>query len=305
MIESSIVEEIWSNPLIDPDYADALRQLCQPTSQTNRETHGLSMLPALFCEAHGGTYQQAMPIVTVWNVLRHAARLLDDIEDNDVVTQGQAAIDLNISTGLIFTIGYILGKLEEYGLPVTTAHEIRQTFYITLLQTCGGQHGDLLTAIPSLEKSWQIVGAKTGAGLGLVCWAGGRIACCDTNELELYRQFGYNLGLLDQIQDDLTDLSATEDLYKSSRHSLPVAYALTVLSLPQREELLSLLNTAEAAPANEQLARELIMNSGAAVYLMTQASLFREQARRMLSKMRLPIEVRKQLQQLLDQFILS
>jgi geranylgeranyl pyrophosphate synthase len=304
MIDSSIVEEIWSNPRIDQDYANRLRQLCQSANQVDAGANNLALLPMLFCEAHGGYKQQAIPIVTVWNIFRHAARLLDDIEDGHVALSERAALDLNISTGLIFTAGYILGDLETDGIPAAVAGEIRQAFYIALLQTCGGQHGDLLSSPPSLEKSWQIVGDKSGVGLGLVCWAGGRLACSDKDKLELYRQFGYNLGLLDQIQDDLTDLSATEDLGKPSRHSLPVAYALTVLPSTEKKILLSLLNTVQTMPTNEETARRLIMKSGAAVYLITQASFYHKQAEQLLNKMTLPAEIKERLQPLLKQFYL-
>lgn len=307
MIESSIVEDIWSNPQIDQNYADALRRICRLTDQPGAEDH-LALLPYFFCEAHGGSYQQALPIITAWNLLRHTARILDNIEDGHVVAQAQAAIDLNLSTGLIFTVGLILDNLEAYGVPGTSARDVRQTFYLALLQTCAGQHADLSATTPSLDDSWQIAGAKSGISTGLVCWAGGRIVCSDKDKLDQYRQFGYNLGLLDQIHDDLADLSATEmsrsDLYAVSKHTLPIAYALTVLPAAQRNELLSLLQTVATNPANEGLARQLIIKSGAAVYLMTQASLYYKQAQQIVDIMNASRETKGKLQQLLDKFVL-
>jgi geranylgeranyl pyrophosphate synthase len=309
MIDPTIVEEIWSQSQINPGYATALREFSRSADETNLSEKKLSALPSLFCEAYGGSAQQAAPIVTIWNILRHAARLLDDVEDGHFNPSDRVAINLNLSSGLIFTAAHLLSELESHGVPVEPAQEIRRLFYLTLLQVCGGQHQDLTIAASTLEESWQIAGDKTAASLGLICWAGGRIVCSDKRELELCRLFGYNLGLLDQIRDDLTDLSAEEDLYKPARHSLPLAYTLAVLPPPEQETLLALLDItgqerANQGSANENLARQLIMKSGAAVYLTVQAALYREQTEEALRQMAVSLETKQQLQQLIDQLAL-
>lgn len=307
MIASSLVKEIWANPQLDQSFAEALRRICHPIDQSDLADH-LALLPYFFCEAHGGIFEKALPIVTAWNLLRHTARLLDNIEDGHIVERAQVAIDLNLSTGLLFTVGLVLDRLETYGVSSAAAHDVRQTFYFALLQTCAGQHADLSKSTPSLEESWQIAAAKSGISTGLVCWAGGRIVCSDQDILAQYRQFGYNLGLLDQIHDDLTDLAATKmshsDLHTAARHTLPIAYALTVLPVAEQDQLRYLLQTAHSEPANEALARQLIIKSGAALYLMTQASLYHQQATNVLNNMNLRLETKGKLQQLLDMFVL-
>ncbi|MBK8989864.1 MAG: polyprenyl synthetase family protein [Chloroflexi bacterium] len=305
---SSLVEEIWANPQLDQSFTAALRQVYHPTDQSALAYH-LALLPYFFCEMHGGSYEQALPIVTAWNLLRHSARLLDNIEDgHHIVTQDQMAVDLNLSTGLLFTVGLVLDSLETYGVSSAAARDVRRTFYFALLQTCAGQHVDLSNSSPSLEDSWQIAAAKSGIGTGAVCWAGGRIVCSDQDTLVQYRQFGYNLGLLDQIHDDLADLAVTEtgqsDLRAAVRHTLPIAYALTVLPGAQRDQLRYLLQTSHAELAQEALARQLIIKSGAALYLMTQAKLYHQQATNLLKTMYASHETKSKLQQLLDKFVL-
>ncbi len=303
MIETFGIDALWSDSQISADYVATLRRLCQWTGETASADSALSRLPSIFCEAYGGDLKQTAPIVTIWNVLRHAARLLDDVEDNHQALSGQTAVTLNVSTGLIFTASYLLGELESHTIPSETAQEIRREFHVALLQICGGQHDDLSIRMPSLDQSWEIARNKTAVGLGLVCWAGSRIATSDRQELKLCRQFGCTLGLLDQIHDDLTDLTAEQDLDISSGHGLPIAYALTVLPATQQDELLSLLKSTE--PAKKETARRLILQSGAAVYLATQAMLHRDQAMQILARMTIPTETNKTLQQMVNQYNLT
>jgi geranylgeranyl diphosphate synthase, type I len=300
MIDPSLIDPLWSNPQIDQAYADALRKACQLNQPIDEAGRKLSALPILFCEANGGSRQQVLPIVSVWHLLRHAARILDDIEDGNAITETMP-LDLNVSTGLIFTASYLLSQLEASGVPAESAQAIRDDFHVVLLQTCGGQHQDLTPSQPSLEKSWQIAEAKSGASLGLICWASGYVACSDHQELNLYRQFGHKLGLLDQIHDDLVDLSSKEDLFAASKHSLPVGYAATVLPKAQKETLLSLLDTVASESNNAEQARQLITNSGAAVYLVTKMSIIRQEANQLLQTMKLAPDIKNQLQTVLEQ----
>ncbi len=299
MIEPSLVDPLWSNPHINQAYADALRRSCKLTQPNNEAGHKLSALPILLCEANGGSRQQVMPIVSAWHLLRHAARILDDIEDGNAET-GTMPVDLNVSTGLIFTAGYLLSQLEASGVAVESAQAIREGFHVGLLQTCAGQHEDLSLSSPSLEKSWQIAETKSGTSLGLVCWAGGYVACADHQELNLYRQFGHKLGLLDQIHDDLVDLASKEDLFAAAKHSLPVGYAVTVLPQAQKEALLALLDTAVSESEKAELAHRLIIGSGAVVYLVTQMSLIRQEAYQLVQTMQLAPDIKAQLQRILD-----
>ncbi|MCA9971028.1 MAG: polyprenyl synthetase family protein [Anaerolineales bacterium] len=305
MIAPSLVEAIWANPLIDRRYAEALRQLCLPADGAPARREGLARLPELFCEANGGDPAQVAPILSAWTLLRYAARILDDIQDGDMVAgEAASAVRLNLSTGLIFTSGALLSELEAAGVTAVAARDIRRTVYATLLQTCGGQHLDLSEPEPTLAMCWQIAGAKTGTFAGLICWCGGRVACADAQQLARYQAFGYNLGLLDQIGDDLADLWASDaahsDLRAAAGRGLPAAYALAVLPPAERARLRALLAQSQADPASEQEARQVIIASGAAVYLTAQTMLYRQESERLLAEMGLPEAASRQLHALLD-----
>ena len=299
MIDLALVEAIWHKTGISPEYLAKMKQVCVPKTKSS---NSLNQLPHLFCELNRGNEDQLVPILAAWNILRFAARLLDDIEDNDVKEKTMVnPVALNVSTGLLFTVGQILNSLEQFGVKQTAAFDIRQRFYDELLTICSGQHLDLSPDIPTLEECWQICGAKSGSFVGLICWAGGRIANAHEAQLQLYYQFGYNLGLLDEIRDDLADLwsdtTHLSDLQNSQHYSLPITYALAVLPEEDRQQLLFCLRSPE--PDMELVARDLIIQSGAGVYLTVQSTNYYQQSLQLLNEMELAEEAYNKLEALL------
>ncbi len=301
MVDPTLVEEIWSSLKGGAAYLAEMRQVCLPAGTMANSSGSLAELPALFCGLHGGGRSQVIPIVTAWTLLRHAARILDDIEDGEAKL---AATTLNVSTGLIFTASMALNVLERYGVSAISASDIRQKFYSELLTTCSGQHLDLTLSTPSPEAWWQIAGAKSGTFMGLICWAGGRAACAPPERLELYREFGHTLGLLDQLRDDLTDLWPSDahlgDLHHLHNCGLPVAYALAVLPADQRQQLLTHLARIATSPAEEEKARDIIVKSGAGVYLSVESIRLYQQGLQVVDQMDLPEATRQKLMGWLD-----
>lgn len=304
MIDQTIIDEIWSQIKIASTYFSELKHICQPAAETISATaKELAQLPLLFCELHSGDIRQVVPLVTAWTILRYAARLLDDVEDKDTQLPKTAeSIHLNFSTGLIFTASAVLNTLENFQVPFATATDIRQRFYAELLKTCSGQHLDITQKTPSLETCWQIAGEKSGSFLGLICWAGGRLACSNPRQLDLYYRFGYILGILDQIRDDLADLWPVETRHSNlqlNKWNLPIAYAFSVLPTVQKQQLLMYLHST-STPSDETLALELIIQSGAGAYLAIQSMIYYQQGLELLEQMALPKPLYDQLNSLLN-----
>jgi competence protein ComQ len=272
----------------------------------NFHSNALATLPVLFCELKGGRREQTVPVVSAWTLLRYAARLLDDVQDGHRAGAGtEIGPALNVSTGLIFTACGALSRLVNYGVDAATAGDISQTFYKVLLQVCSGQHLDLTLRAPTLEVNWQVVEAKTGSFVGLICWAGARLATGDRQFLSLCRQFGSNLGVLDQIRDDLADLwdseRQTSDLKQSHMRGLPAIYALSVLPPDRRRQLQTFLETACSSVTDaEEKARQLIIESGAGVYLAVQSNLYYKRSVELVAQMDMPATAQDKLREVLN-----
>ncbi len=270
----------WVTANLPSDFIEHLDTACKPLfpEQWEQSKHPLHLLPHLFCEHANGNPQLLRSILIAWNLLRQAARILDNFEDGDMQEQSNSGLLLNTSTGLIFSANMLLGNLESEGAAVQVAQAIRQRFNSVLLQTCYGQHLDLLTQHPSLETRWQITRQKSGHFLGLITWSSARLGIDEPEQLDLYQEFGEILGVMDQIHDDLVDLKTTKqsagDLTRPYHWSLPVAYSFSVLPEPKQTQLQAYLEESITCPQAEIKAREMIIESGAGLYLTVQLTVY-------------------------------
>jgi geranylgeranyl diphosphate synthase type I len=170
-----------------------------------------------------------------------------------------------------------------------------------------GQHNDLTLQEPSLEQCWQIAAAKSGAWFALACRSGARLATADTIRLERFREFGHHLGVLIQIRDDIDGLwskdGSRSDLVNWPRWTLPVAYAMTVVGVAERDRLRHSLQAAPTDPDAEAMARHMIIEAGAVLYLAAEAHCHQRYAQKALLQASPPSAACDDLLALLSTFI--
>jgi geranylgeranyl diphosphate synthase type I len=244
----------------------------------NEERHTrFLLLPVLCCQAAGGDENQATAVAAAWFLLYLAAKVLDDVEDEDALQGPWYGIGIpeaiNAATGLIFTSQLALTHLPRTGADRELTLSLIKDFNRTVLRMCAGQHADLTEASGlSLERYFSIAGAKSGEFFSLACRAG---ALLGTGEVAPYSEFGYNLGVLIQICDDFEGVwnpKGRSDLTAGKR-TLPVIYALTVAPSGIRERLERLLIKATSQPKAEEEARGVITELGAPLYLLVEAQI--------------------------------
>lgn len=207
-------------------------------------------------------------------LLYAAAHLLDDVEDRDQPDAISGLISANqvisLATGFIFTAELVLARLEGMGVANQTAKSIRLITNQAVLRMASGQHLDLVTLRPSLEQCWHIAEAKSGEFFALACILGARLGTEDPAVLNGLSTFGRQLGIIKQIKDDWTDLwgegAGGSDLERH-KWSLPIAYALSVLSPDQANWISSYLENHTQELGAQQEARDLILHSGSLLYL--------------------------------------
>ena len=236
-------------------------------------------LPLLCCQAAGGdSCCQAESVAAAWVLLYAAAHLLDSIQDGDPpeawwepLGSGPAS---NVATGLIATCSLLLTS----GLkPRTSTGLLVQDFFQTVLQMSSAQHSDLTVSSPSLEDSWRMAEAKSGAFFGLACRAGARAAGIDEALVSHYSTYGVSLGLLVQIGDDLGDLGAAESGHSGQGQlALPVAYLRSVGSPAAQQALLRGLPDSSGGLSPDSAVIDLLGESGAGLYLHAKVHQFRQ-----------------------------
>jgi geranylgeranyl pyrophosphate synthase len=268
----------------------------------------LNKLPTLTCQASGGIRNQATAVQAAWQVVRLAVKLLDDVEDGAVNEQPGVAV--NTATGLLMAAPLMLDRGLGMG-----SRDLRErtcaALHRAVLRACAGQHADL-TAVETQAtdvdpQAWlTIAGAKSGEFLAWAAWAGALVGGADEPALASYREYGYHLGVLLQVADDLNDIwypAGASDLTVGCL-SLPVCYALSVAEAEDQESLKTLLK--QAARGNEgaeaQL-RQWLIDLGAQAYLLVVGQLQRQAAAAALQRAHPTPPTDEQLIELLDRIM--
>ncbi|MFQ6102641.1 MAG: polyprenyl synthetase family protein [Anaerolineae bacterium] len=289
----ALLASVLSVPEVDGDYTRALRTVLDDAQGSEQAGFPLALLPLLTCQAAGGDPRQALPVAAAWRALHIAAKLLDDVEDGDVARMSAAPTDpprvINLATGFITAAGLALAQLAADG-DERLWHTLHHDFGRTVLQMAGGQHADLSqrnTLDRSAERSRrsldgyrQIMAAKSGACFALAARAGARCATLDEAQIARFDRFGYHVGILIQIADDLHGFRqpAGEGDLAAGRRTLPTLYALAVASPPERARLERLLARASSDAQAEAEAQQLIAALGAVAYLLAEIARYRRRA---------------------------
>jgi geranylgeranyl diphosphate synthase type I len=137
----------------------------------------------------------------------------------------------------MFTCAHLsLLRLEKTTTPEITTLAAN-TLHQACLQLTKGQYLDLAYETQDylpMNAYWQMVGGKTASLLGACTELGAIVADVPLARRNMYREFGFNLGLAFQAQDDilgiwgdaaLTGKSNESDLI-AGKKSLPVIYGL-------------------------------------------------------------------------------
>jgi len=161
-----------------------------------------------------------------------ALDVLDDTEDGEVtLLQAElgAMCALNVSTGLLF--------IAQQGLLAAGGGTLARLLLDAGLRACGGQHADL-TAAPGrpieLDEALTVTAGKSASLVAAICQIGSACGGADAQTQDLYARFGWNLGMVAQLVNDLKALQP-EATGKTDialgRPTLPLAHAAQLASL--------------------------------------------------------------------------
>jgi len=259
-------------------------------------------LPVFCCQAAGGDPALAESISDAWGILYFAAWLLDSAADGEIPAS-EIGVSNTLAAACISSSSLLLTPGDPSTIQSDIFQAIQKDFQNVVLIACNGQINDITHINSSLNLLWQVARQKTGEFYSLASRSGARVATDDHKCIDLYSDFGLHLGMLIQIGDDTNGLwtnnNQRSDLL-SGKWTLPVAYTMEVSSKHERELLLRYLKSTNTDPLAEEKARQIIIESGAMLYLVTKAQWHYEQAKSSLMKAAQPGEALEGLLGLLD-----
>jgi hypothetical protein len=275
----------WFNDDIeDSPYQAALRLLILqlwPKIKENTDGSGTDTfltVPVLCYRALGGTSNVILPINCAWILLYAAFYLLDKVEDQETGQVLYSPLGVgpltNLTTGLILNAGEILTTAAQVSPQMDRICKIQMDFYRMAADVCAGQHLDLTTKEPELSTAWEIASNKSGNFFSLGCRMGASLSEANPGQVDALARYGYHLGTLIQIANDYDGLFPNEygksDII-TGKFTLPIVYSFNVLPYQEREALRSLLTIDQADTQDKNQALQIIVQSGALLYLYLEA----------------------------------
>lgn len=245
---------------------------------------GKRVRPALClmaADAVSGDWDVSLPAAAAIELLHEFSLIHDDIEDRDHERRHRRTVwaiwgeaqGINAGDALFALSQIALTGVERNSVPAETIVDAQRRFNLTALRLCQGQHLDLDfetrdTVTPS--EYLTMIGGKTVSLLALAPELGALVAGGTREQVAACHEFGRQLGIAFQIQDDILGLWGDEHQtgkpvgndIRQKKKTLPILFALNQDS-EQAERLRDLYSRETLTEADITEARRLIDAIGA------------------------------------------
>jgi len=166
--------------------------------------------------AVGGQEKNLLAPASAIELLHNFSLVHDDIMDNDETRRGKPTVHVKWDLGTAILAGDgLLGLAYRKLLQTPNINDLRLTVKFTeaMIEICEGQALDKTfeTEDTVSEPAYlEMISKKTATLIKLACEIGGIVGEGNTAEITALAEFGYNIGMGFQIQDDLLDILADE-----------------------------------------------------------------------------------------------
>jgi geranylgeranyl diphosphate synthase type I len=202
----------------------------------------LVLLAAVAC---GSNWQKALPAAAAVELIHNFSLIHDDIQDQSPLRRGRSTLWTKWGIAQAINAGdtmFSLAQLAMLKLQMTTSIQVALAASRLLNATCvdltQGQYLDLSYAARSdisQEDYWPMIGGKTASLLATCTELGALIGGTSPEIQGAARDFGRNLGMAFQVQDDLLGIwgktgqigKSNESDLVSGKKTLPVLFGLS------------------------------------------------------------------------------
>jgi len=226
-----------------------------------------------------GYWLHAVSLASAVELVHNFSLVHDDIQDNSPLRRGRKTTWVQWGAPMAINVGDALFVIANQSALDLSKHYPAEMVVRAagLLNDCclkltQGQFLDMSyeeRTDLTMDDYWPMIGGKTSALLSVCTQIGALLGYAQEEQIELYRLFGYHLGLAFQVQDDilgiwgneaLTGKSAASDLVEG-KNSLPVLFALE-----KNEAFARRWRQGPITPAEVEDAANLLENEGGKSY---------------------------------------
>lgn len=213
MVKVEQIQELVNSYIENQDFGGNPKELYAPIEYILRQG-GKRMRPTLCllaCDLFNGNIEDCMVPAVAAEIFHNFTLVHDDIMDQAPLRRGMETVyhkwnsDIALLSGdtmLIKAFQYVLAMKKEY------SYEVFAELCKVALEVCEGQQFDLNFETQdnvSLESYLEMIRLKTAVLLGSVLKIGAIVAGTDAKNQQAVYDFGINLGLAFQLQDDIFD----------------------------------------------------------------------------------------------------
>ena len=169
-------------------------------------------LAMIACGIFGGNEQEVAPAAMALEVFHNFTLLHDDVMDKAEVRRGRPTVHIQWNENTAILSGDQM-MIEAYKLlaevPASKLHKVLRLFNKMATEICEGQQYDVdfeSQEHVTIEEYLKMIRLKTSVLLATALQIGSYLAGANEAQQEALYQFGINVGLAFQIQDDILDV---------------------------------------------------------------------------------------------------
>jgi len=210
-----------SKEINEVDFNKKPTKLYEPIKYT-LDAGGKRIRPALVlaaCNMFSENVKIATPVALAFEVFHNFTLLHDDIMDNSPIRRGKETVHAKWDRNTAILSGDAM-MIKAYGflksLPANLLKEIFAIFNNTALEVCEGQQYDMdfeTQENVSEAEYLNMIKLKTSVLIAASLKAGAICGGASKDEANLLYDFGLNIGLAFQLQDDLLDVYADTNVF--------------------------------------------------------------------------------------------
>lgn len=177
------------------------------------------VLTLLGAELFGEKKEKAIPAALAIEYFHNFSLIHDDIMDEAPLRRKMQTVHEKWNTNIAILSGDVLLVKAYQELCKQEAHQLpqlMQVFNQTAIEVCEGQQLDMdfeTKTDVTIEKYIEMIRLKTSVLLGGALKLGAIVAEADDKNQQLLYDFGVNVGIAFQIQDDVLDLFANPESF--------------------------------------------------------------------------------------------
>ncbi|MGB5498784.1 MAG: polyprenyl synthetase family protein [Maribacter sp.] len=237
------------------------------------------ILTLLTTELFGSNFEEALNAALAIEVFHNFSLVHDDIMDDAPLRRGKQTVHekWDVNTGILSGDAMLIMAYQLFeNYPDETFRKLAQLFSKTALEVCEGQQYDIdfeLRDDVTIPEYLKMIEYKTAVLVGAAMKMGGIIARASTGDQDHIYEFGKNLGIAFQLQDDYLDAFGDPETFGKqvggdiieNKKTILYLLALKLGNSNQKRGLLDLYSIQPQYPEDKvNTIKEIFMSTGSA-----------------------------------------